>query len=261
VQTHDVDCNWFLYQENAADLVHTVFLHGAWLRALGVPDASGFFRELCWYAYRCASFGLVKAWRYEAGEVGWGNLAVFPNILRIVQEMHWRVPLSNERTRVFQISGRRMAVGPGTANRSTGTLPTPLPAVQAEGPPIDRSTSGEGRRSLWSFQGQDAAACTSQGNRRTSERLTASDLGVALYRRAWMELCRLGYGPAETYREFLTHGGMLDPRPWLGTGDVTVSRPVDELYAERTLSWQQVFGHDQGIISVPRGATGPGPLG
>jgi 5,5'-dehydrodivanillate O-demethylase len=259
-----VDCNWFQYQENAADITHTVFLHGARLRSLGIPDASGFFAPFVWYTFGTVPFGLVKAWLYEGRNVGWGNLAVFPNILRIVQEMHWRVPVNGDQTLIFQISGRQMASGPrwsATAGAATGP---PLPALSIENPRVynDQAVDG-GRYDLWSFQGQDAAACASQGRiaRRERENLAASDFGLVMYRRAWQALCDSGQGPAESYSALKNDSDSLDLRPWLGTGDVTVSRPIDRSIQWAAKPWAEIFSSTFTLVPVPRGSAGRGPLG
>jgi 5,5'-dehydrodivanillate O-demethylase len=265
VQRHEVECNWFQYQENAADLTHTLFLHGARMKALGIPDSSGFYSELNWYAFAHQPFGFVKAWRYEGHEVGWGNVAVFPNILRIVQEMHWRVPIDSERTLIFQVSGRRVASGPRLPQGFSATEGAPLPAVSAESPPVDFGRQGpdETKFRLWSFQGQDAAVCVTQGATadRGREHLVTSDLGVDLYRRAWQKFCDARTGPATAYAPLAGDQGLLDLRPWLGLGHVTVSRPVDVQGSGSGLDWYEIFGGSETLISVPRSSAAKGPLG
>jgi 5,5'-dehydrodivanillate O-demethylase oxygenase subunit len=263
VQRHEVNCNWFQYQENAGDLTHTFFLHGAMMRALGIPDASGFYAPLTWYAFARKSFGLIKAWRYEGHGVGWGNLAVFPNMLRIVQEMHWRVPVDNERTLIFQVSGRNLST---VAQHKVNAIEnTPLPAVSIESPPLyGEGKQFEGRRfSLSSFQGQDAAACVSPGTivNRARERLVTSDFGVDLYRRSWQELCDMQVDPHSAYEPARDNRGLLDLRPWLGRGHITVSRPVDVSVDEKHFGWCDIFGNSDRLIPVPRGSASPGPLG
>lgn len=264
VQRHLVDCNWFQYQENAADITHTVFLHGARLRSLGIPDASGFYAQFVWYGFREVPFGLVKAWLYEGRRVGWGNLAVFPNILRIVQEMHWRVPLNAERTLIFQISGRQLAGGPRERLSGRAASGPPLPALSIEDPVIYTDQhAGEEQYRLWSFQGQDAAACATQGRtaRRDREHLGASDFGLVMYRRAWQALCDSGFGPATSYSSLKDEAGALDLRPWLSDTDVTVSRPIDKSIKWSSKSWGNIFNNSLTMIPVPRGSAGRGPLG
>ncbi len=263
VQRHEVPCNWFQYQENAADLTHTLFLHGAWMKALGIPDASGFYAPLNWYAFARQPFGIVKAWRYEDHEVGWGNVAVFPNMLRIVQEMHWRVPLSEERTLIFQVSGRRLNAGPRFRQSLVPNLT--LPAVNAEAPPVYGAQESDKDRQfrLWSFQGQDAAVCVTQGPTvdRTRERLVTSDYGVCIYRRAWQEFCDGQAEPSEAYAQIRGTDGTLDLRPWLGGGHVTVSRPVEDGHPMPGRAWFDIFRGNEYLVTVPRGTAGRGPLG
>lgn len=262
VQRHTVDCNWFQYQENAADVTHTLFLHGVRLRSLGIPDASGFHAPFVWYAFAEVPFGLVKAWLYEGRRVGWGNIAVFPTMLRIVQEMQWRVPLTLEKTLIFQVSGRQLGTGPTARASDLAVRKEPLAAVSIEDPPVHRDDSSA-RYRLWSFQGQDAAACASQGKiaSREREHLSTSDLGIMMYRRLWKELCDANLGPSKVYSSLHAHGAMLDLRPWLSSTDIAVSRPVVAAVDSRSKRWQEIFRGNESLIPVPRGAAGRGPLG
>jgi 5,5'-dehydrodivanillate O-demethylase oxygenase subunit len=260
VQRHEVNCNWFQYQENAADITHTLFLHGAKLRSLGIPDSSGFFSQLVWYSHSIKSFGLVKAWLYENREVGWGNLAVFPNILRIREEMHWRVPLTDDKTLIFQVSGRSLSNQPKTGDESNILCAQPLRAISIESPPVHNRDNDE--FNLWSFQGQDAAACVTQGTfaRRHQESLVTSDYGVVLYRNAWQKLCDEGLSPNLIYEE-LTLDNIIDIRPWLGGNDIAASRPISKLNVGANSDWSRIFDGSESLIMVPRGSAGKGPLG
>jgi len=264
VQRHEVDCNWLQYQENAADLTHTLFLHGAWLRRIGIPDASGFYSELNWYGFQFMRFGLVKAWKYENRAVGWGNLAIFPNILRIEQEMHWRVPLSSERTLIFQVSTRPL-LPRASGVKNDGVSDSPLPAREGEPIPLQPARQGADLPpySPWSFQGQDAFACASQGRivDRRLEHTAPSDLGLLTYRKRWQDLCDEQATPSSVYDELINELGHLDPRPWMGVGDIAVSRPLDRRPFGKRLAWREIFTPETRVISVPRGTASKGPLG
>ncbi len=263
VQRHEVNCNWFQYQENAADITHTLFLHGAKLRSLGIPDASGFYAQLIWYAFAIKPFGIIKAWLYENRQVGWGNLAVFPNILRIVEEMHWRVPITADRTLIFQVSGRSFNMKPSIENRAMFNLNKPLPAISIESPPIFSTNNNDYKFNLWSFQGQDAAACCSQGRfaRREMEKLVTSDYGIALYRDIWQMICDENIGPNLAYKELLSTDDILDLDSWLGSNDIAISRPIFGQKSTSKFNWKDIFDGSEKLITVPRGSAGNGPLG
>lgn len=265
VQRHEVQCNWFQYQENAADPVHTLFTHAARYRSLGVPESSGFFGQLVWYAFAVHGFGLVKGWLYEGRGAGWGNLAIFPNILRIPGEMHWRVPLTNDRTLVFQLALREQGSGLNHVRDQIDRSHLLHEAIAIESPPVYQDGIQTPTYSTWSFQGQDAAACASQGVRvnRGYESLCPSDQGIILYRDAWAEACACSDGSLETYRAFCRRDGIIDCRPYLGRREAAASRPLDIPTSESSASyeWGDVFGEASRMITVPRGSAGRGPLG
>lgn len=103
-----VACNWLTFQENAADVVHTYFLHGAMTLDLTGSDPTGFSAKMTAYGFQPTHFGLIKTWRYQLGNgesaFGFGNLLVLPNILCIETEVHWRVPRTRAETDVFIVS-------------------------------------------------------------------------------------------------------------------------------------------------------------
>lgn len=263
VQRHVVDCNWFQYQENAADPTHTLYAHAVRFRALGFPESSGFYGAMTWYGFRELQFGLVKTWRYENRPVGWGNVALYPNILRLDGEMHWRVPLDQERTLIFQVSSRPRVDPTRRTAQPHGNVDGLPPVRTEEAPPLwARGERPNESYSLWSFIGQDAAVCASQGRavNRLREHLAASDLGVGMYRQGWQEICDTTTGPEAIYAQLRRGDGILDPKPWLGDGDVAVSLPLNPALRSARLAWATIFDNGK-VVSVPRGGAGPGPLG
>lgn len=209
-EQEDLDCNWLQVQENAADVTHTFFLHSFMLKKLGLPDASGFNRPLKQYGFQPFPYGLLKSWVYRGtpDSKGWGNMLIFPNALRILTEMHWRVPIDDEHTRIVWVSirpdGMQSPVGHGEILRQ----------------PAKRRKNGE--FTMETFMSQDAMACETQGliADRSKEVLGASDIGVVMFRRMVEEAIKdveagqlplgaipLGTSPAIDLRNWM--GGML----------------------------------------------------
>jgi 5,5'-dehydrodivanillate O-demethylase len=126
------------------------------------------------YGFQPFEWGIVKSWVYEdemrREQEGWGNLLVFPTMLRLESEMHWRVPVDNQTTRIF-ILGFQPGDGHGDSTVETLDLP--------------RRAGQNGRYLLDTFYSQDAMAWESAGEifDRTTEHLGASDVGIVMFRR------------------------------------------------------------------------------
>nr|WP_281720807.1 Rieske 2Fe-2S domain-containing protein [Nitrosomonas nitrosa] len=167
----DLNCNWLQVQENAADTTHTHFLHGVQLLSRTGADPTGFSRKLKRYGFQPMGFGLIKTWEYTPpdGGFGYGNLLVFPNILALQTEMHWRVPIDESTTRIFWIGIRPSAAGD--------------PHMEFVHQPKRHTATG--RYTMETFSSQDAMAVETAGPiaRRDLEQLSASDLGIQLFRK------------------------------------------------------------------------------
>jgi 5,5'-dehydrodivanillate O-demethylase len=234
----DLACNWLQVQENAADVTHTVYLHAHALRAGGIADASGFDLPLVEFGFQPFEHGIVKSWSYAdqnggPHRVGWGNPLVFPTMLRIETEMHWRVPLDDVTTRVIIL-----AVDPGRPHEvSVRQLP--------------RRRDGTGRYTMADFYSQDAMAWETQGALadRSREVLGASDVGIAQFRdqlRAAIDACAAGgalpaQGPGD--------GRVIDLRAWMG-GYLPMSAPPDPTAVER-LAPERIFDARHRSYQVP----------
>ena len=265
VQRYPVRCNWFQFQENAADPTHTYYTHAIKFRSLGIPESSGFGEKLVWYAFDAHDFGIVKGWLYEERSVGWGNLAIFPNILRIHGEMHWRTPIDNENTLIFQLSHRPMTLW-RDINIDRFQIQKDRQVIEIESPPLFQDETNQAVYSSISFQGQDAAVCASQGSRvdRRRESLCQSDLGVLMYRNKWQSLCSAGVNSSFVYESLRSSKSVLDCRRFMSSTGVVASRPVDKASLTEThthLPWGSAFGPSAIVVGVPRGSAGRGPLG
>lgn len=213
----DLRCNWLQVQENAADVTHTVYLHSRAFAERAEPDATGFAAPMLEFGFQPFEFGIVKSWTYagsDGGELfGWGNPLVFPTMMRIETEMHWRVPIDETTTRVIIL-----AFEPGGTGVSTRWLPV--------------RRGSDGRYTMGDFYSQDAMAWETQGTiaDRERETLGASDIGIAMYRQmlsAAIDMCERGDEPPAQ-----GGAGVIDLRAWMN-GYLPMSAPRDETPTER----------------------------
>src|SRR5207237_3423758 len=64
------------------------------------------YRPLSQYGFQPFRWGLLKDWIAEGPRdgLGWGNLLVFPNMLRLSFSMHWRVPVDDTHTQIYWLT-------------------------------------------------------------------------------------------------------------------------------------------------------------
>lgn len=233
-------CNWFQIQENAADVTHTVYLHARRFKELGLHDDSGFDRLLRAYRFQPFEYGIVKGWSYEDDsgreQKGWGNLLVFPNILRIETEMHWRVPVDKYTTRVFVL---RFSPAFNDGCRTINIVKLPP------------RTNMNGEYLLDTFFSQDAMACETQGTvaDRTREDLGASDAGIAMFRGMFLaQLERVQQGQDPNIARSCSDQ-IIDLREWMG-GYLPMSAPPDTTTCKRR-NEGEIFDHRNRRFIVP----------
>jgi 5,5'-dehydrodivanillate O-demethylase len=169
----DLACNWFQVQENAVDVTHTFYTHSKYFAHLGMADGSGFGKPFKKFGFQQFDWGILKSWDYEGPGRGFGNLMVFPNMLRIMTEMHWRVPVDDTTTRIVWVSFTPSADGQEVLSNE------PPRIVQQP-----KRTDAGGRYLMDTFMSQDAMAVETQGPilDRTQESLGASDRGILMFR-------------------------------------------------------------------------------
>ncbi|MDF3079990.1 aromatic ring-hydroxylating dioxygenase subunit alpha [Burkholderia sola] len=204
----DLACNWFQVQENAVDVTHTFYTHSKYFERLGMRDASGFGKPFKRFGFQRFDWGIVKSWEYEGEGRGWGNLMVFPNMLRIMTEMHWRVPVDDTTTRIVWVSFTPNADG------------APPPAHEA--PKIVRQparTDAAGRYLMDTFMSQDAMAVETQGPifDRSRENLGASDRGIVMFRQMLQEqIDAVARGERPVANVYGGAPDVTDLRAWMG---------------------------------------------
>lgn len=232
----DLACNWFQVQENAVDVTHTFYTHSKYFDRLGMPDNSGFGKPFRKFGFQRFDWGIVKSWEYEGAGRGFGNLMVFPNMLRIMTEMHWRVPLDDVTTRIIWVSF--------TPSEDGREIPADEPPAIVRQP---KRTDENGRYLMDTFMSQDAMAVETQGPilDRSREMLVASDRGIVMYRkmlREQIERVRSGGNPIANIYD--SEPEMTDLRRWMG-GYLPMSCAPDPTFRQ-TAQWDDVF--DQGHI-------------
>ena len=174
-------CNWVQAEENSADVTHTYFLHGRTMQTKGnIPYSRPYSRPLAKYGFQPFAWGLLKNWSYEGerASTGWGNLLVFPNMLRIFGAMHWRVPVDDTKTILVILDAR---------NQWTGKLLEG--AADLTVMPADTWKNEHGEYHMTTFPCQDGMAWETQGAvfDRSKERLGASDTGIMMFRQMLLD--------------------------------------------------------------------------
>lgn len=229
----DLECNWFQIQENAADVTHTAYLHSRWFRELGLEDKSGFERPMLSYGFQPFEHGILKSWTYRDDEgipqIGWGNLLVFPNMLRLESEIHWRVPISEYRTRVFILRFTPSSDNEDDARSEIVELP--------------QRKSTDGIYYMSTFFSQDAMAWETQGAiaDRTTENLGASDTGISMFRQMFLsqiELVLQGLPPVLGRAD---GRAIIDLREYMG-GYLPMSAPPDPTVTRRRVV-EEIFDY------------------
>jgi 5,5'-dehydrodivanillate O-demethylase len=256
-----LNCNWLQAMENSADITHTYFLHGRMMYERGFRGRSVdyYLRPFEQYGFQLFEWGLLKSWRFGAGdsplgaERGGGTPLVFPNLLFVLARpwhtMHWRVPIDDTHTRILYAAFLRG--GPSASPE------------ELENPPIDDAepqTGPDGEYLLDTFFSQDKMAWETQGPLfdRSREHLGASDRGIILYRkllREQIESVQRGGEPMALVRD-PARNQCIELPAWVAEIDTErVSALVGA--APDLESMDAVFDERHEIFEVPFGAARP----
>jgi 5,5'-dehydrodivanillate O-demethylase len=188
----ELPCSWLQCQENTLDPVHTEWLHnygGAYYRSLskGEEPELGHEPQHIKVGFDSFEYGIIKR-RLTLGQSedseAWkhGHPMLFPNILLsgnpYQNQMQFRVPIDDERTRHFTVHTFQAA--PGTRAPVQEVVPSreiDLSEVNGRFPNLDV------------FFMQDYMVWASQGSiaRRELEKLGRSDTGIILFRRMLLQ--------------------------------------------------------------------------
>uniref|UniRef100_E1TJK5 Rieske (2Fe-2S) iron-sulfur domain protein n=1 Tax=Burkholderia sp. (strain CCGE1003) TaxID=640512 RepID=E1TJK5_BURSG len=237
----DLACNWFQVQENAVDVTHTFYTHSKYFEHLGMSDESGFGKPFKRFGFQRFDWGIVKSWEYESAGRGWGNLMVFPNMLRIMTEMHWRVPVDDTTTRIVWVSFTPSADG---SSVQTGEPPKIVrqPARTDEG----------GRYLMDTFMSQDAMAVETQGAilDRSRENLGASDRGIVMFRQMLQEqIATVQQGGRPMANVYGEAPAITDLREWMG-GYLPMSCAPDPTFRQ-SRDFTEIFNDSHIEYEIP----------
>jgi 5,5'-dehydrodivanillate O-demethylase oxygenase subunit len=256
-----LNCNWLQAEENTADPTHTYFLHAYTMAMKGRPEAGGGFgRPFLKYGFQPFEWGLDKAWTYggEQGGTWWGNLLIFPNMLRLENAMHWRVPIDDTHTKILRVEFTpkgRLSRGKPVEELAPG-----------QDPPVGFEPTWlneQGEYHLNTFSSQDGMAWETQGPifDRTKEHLGAGDTGVMLFRQMLSdEIDRVAGGedPRGLIRD-PERNHCVDLASWLKEHDERMSAAVSgSVYAaappdlERR-EWSEAFDERYAELEIPDG--------
>jgi 5,5'-dehydrodivanillate O-demethylase len=249
-----LNCNWLQAEENTGDVTHTYFLHAYTMASKGRADqGGGFGRPFQRFGFQPFKWGILKSWTYtgERGGSGWGNLLVYPNMLRLTGAMHWRVPIDDTHTKILRVE----YYPPGRAPR--GMQPE---ETSANGEPPLSYEAGwlneQGEYHLDTFSSQDGMAWETQGAvfDRTREHLGASDTGIMLLRKMLLDGIKavqegrepmgLVHDPAENER--------IDLEQWIAERDAAAG--TEDPSAVRRLPHEQVFDDRHSEVEIPAGS-------
>ena len=247
-------CNWLQAQENSADVTHTYFLHGRTMISKGREQYSRHYtRPLAEYGFQPFEWGLLKSWVYEGehASAGWGNLLVFPNMLRIMGAMHWRVPVDDTHTLIVMATTRGMARGKPVD-----------PSVEAPVDPPETWLNEEGEYHLDTFPCQDGMAWETQGPifDRSAEHLGASDRGIVLFRKMLGEqiaIVERGGDPMALVFD-PAKNAVIDLESWENEGDMHYSQ-LQDTDDPNIRPRESVFDERYEVFTVPYGSARPAP--
>jgi 5,5'-dehydrodivanillate O-demethylase len=258
-----LNCNWLQAEENTADVTHTYFLHAYAMAAKGRQNmAGGFGRPFLGYGFQPFKYGLLKSWSYagERGGSGWGNLLVYPNMLRLDDSMHWRVPIDDTHTKIVRVEYWPTA----RPWRRPGPGPDPSAAGTLEDPPLSYEPTWMNERNeyhLENFSSQDGMAWETQGPifDRSKEHLGATDTGVVMLRQMLMEGIRAveeGREPIGIFRD-PAENQRIDLEQWMRERDYFPGDEPEE--SGDRLPRERIFDERHVEVEIPEGS--PGRLG
>ena len=229
-----IPCNWLQCQENAADPVHSVYLHGHYFRYVleregllaeraadpethrafaSIRSGQGFDRVIS----KVDDYGLQKAMVYrkdlgaERDREAWHSYMIFPNYTRpgggaVRHELQIRVPVDD--TTTMHILYDIYVAPEGVEAPVQAQVPCyEVPMVDPSGKPI-----------LDYVLAQDMVAWWSQGPiaDRTQERLGSTDEAIRRFRRLLeeqMEIVESGGDPMNVFRDPAEVGDIIHLRP------------------------------------------------
>ena len=182
IEYANLPCNWLQIMENSVDPVHFQWLHRYLSSRIGSSNRGPGYRNHEKIGFDVFEYGIVKR-RLSTGETEddpeWriGHPLVFPNILRLANQLQIRVPVDDTHTMHWFYTCHVPPEGV-TAPHQDRIPVQEVPMLDANGRHIVEFTNG-----------QDMMAWVTQGPvaKREREKLGQSDVGVIMYRRMLQE--------------------------------------------------------------------------
>jgi len=220
-----LDCNWFQAMENSVDPAHLQILHQEFIGRGRQPvnTTRGFTDDVKDYEFYITPYGIMKKRTYMDGKIDEHPL-VFPNILRQGYSTQIRVPIDDTHTAHIHVM---------FVPNEDGSL-----VDEAEDPPVEylapykepaNALHPEARYTMRTILAQDHMAWETQGPiaDRTTEHLSYSDRGIAMFRKLTKEqIARVqaGQDPMGVVRD--ASSPMIDTNIDESTKVEGVGRPV-----------------------------------
>ncbi|NIO08389.1 MAG: Rieske 2Fe-2S domain-containing protein [Deltaproteobacteria bacterium] len=250
-----LNCNWLQAEENTADFVHTVFLHGHMIKRQGIAeDVSFYTRPFSRYGFQPCEWGLFKTWEFEGKNAGkgWGNFVLFPNMLRqtdTLSTLHWRVPIDDYSTVIFHVGFKASPDGSKVEQPDE-------PPVGYEKPWINE----EGEYHMKNFSSQDGMAWETQGRLydRTNEHLGASDRGILMFRemlREQIQIVEKGGDPMALVWD-PKHNVAIDLEAWTPPREARMGATANAYFGPRR-SREEILDDRYEEFEVPVGSARP----
>jgi 5,5'-dehydrodivanillate O-demethylase len=250
-------CNWLQAEENTADSTHAHFLHHNYDAFLtGLKPTIDLQQEtpLERYGFQRFRWGITKSLFYggDNPHVLYERPLIFPNMLRLADSIHWRVPINDVTTQIFEVSFR--------------ASPDGKIVEQPENPPFRRAepwVDETGEYHMKTTPAQDGMAWETQGPvfDRTKEHLGSSDAGIVMLRQLLAEQIKLvseGGDPIALVTD-PAENKMIDM--WSHSLGIQGGRTEAgrERWAPRGVPFDQLFDETHVLFEVPIGAARPAP--
>ena len=195
----NLPCNWLQIMENSVDPVHFQWLHRYLSSRIGASNQGPGYRNHQKIGFDIFEYGIIKR-RLSTGETEddpeWrvGHPLVFPNILRLANQLQIRVPVDDTHTMHWLYTCHVPPEG------VTAPAQDRIPAQEV--PMLDAN----GRHLVNFTNGQDMMAWVTQGPiaKREREKLGQTDVGLILYRRMLQEqmaIVKDGGDPMNVFRD------------------------------------------------------------
>lgn len=252
-----LNCNWLQAEENTADFVHTLYLHGQTSKRQGRSDEVGFFtRPFARYGFQPCPWGIIKIWEFEGENAsrGWGNFVLFPNMLRqtdVMSTLHWRVPIDDYRTTIFHVWFKPSQDGSRVEQPDEPTVE------------YDEAWQNEdGEYHMRTFASQDGMAWETQGRLydRSNEHLGVSDRGILMFREMLKEQIGIvgkGGEPMALIRDSAQNVS-IELEAWTSPRETRTGASANTFKGHRR-SPEQIFDDKCEEFEVPIGSARPGP--